>query len=838
MATSPTVHTKLDLSDSSSYLPSNLFQPRTSFFNRKPNNPGIQQLLLRRNRLESLAIYAKALGQLKQYLAELSLRENNFKQFPPEVTLLKNLTSLSLANNRLQVIEPEMLSSLVHLQWLNLSNNQLTGLPLDIVCCHHLRGLDLENNLIKNFPVVIFYLTRLEILLIQKNQIKMIPANYDFPATVHTLNLAFNQFRQIPSTLISKPPLALTHLHLSGNKLRSLSSKFLMTGYTNLISLDLHTCQLNRCSPKLFERLSQCKNLRRLNLAINQLTDLPDEIGLLSQLQWLNLNDNLIRHLPDTMSDLTHLVKLGLVQNQIQVLPANVFLHMLELQKLDIRRNQLKYLPPSILALAPRQEVDVHVDLAVPHAVFQTLSTPVCRAQVERSCLDGHPYGGSLRTLLFYENPTVEHVDGILCDLGDEPKSPESVQAMSIPTAYSILRSNPKTMRDSLRTSLLEQEKLVVRCNDAKFKRSDHPLPNMLSEIDQEEELEENASEELEDEDEREAIRAQVQKEFTSILSLRELMMRDHLVREHVYRFGSGQERVDQLVDEAYRFIQSALPSTVVPSMMQYMTLEEGRQCDYCSAWYTESRFQVGYLARLCNNRLRIPIRFSLCSMECTLDSVVRLYQTTIDWHTRQSLAHIDATLLLPSPHQENGGGGGEVSTARREITNYWHVGLSQHDTRQERSPMHRTLGFEQGEEEEVTVEEVGGEEEEEEEEEEENNNVRSASSSSSTLSTVSTLSLTRQSSLARSIRNRVVQLASTIFNYHQGLSRAPRFLPLVFPETIVEEPPSVVSITTRIVEGRLQTERSQPQLRLATPTPSPTSFHHLPRDAIRLEKF
>lgn len=106
--------------------------------------------MLRRNRLESLAIYAKALGQLKQHLAELSLRENNFKRFPSEVTLLKNLTSLSLANNRLQVIEPEMLSPLVHLQWLNLSHNQLTGLPLDIVCCHHLRGLDLENNLIKS----------------------------------------------------------------------------------------------------------------------------------------------------------------------------------------------------------------------------------------------------------------------------------------------------------------------------------------------------------------------------------------------------------------------------------------------------------------------------------------------------------------------------------------------------------------------------------------------------------------------------------------------------------------------------------------------------------------
>lgn len=89
---------------------------------------------------------------------------------------------------------------------------------------------------------------------------------------------------------------------------------------------------------------------------------------------------------------------------------------------------------------------------------------------------------------------------------------------------------------------------------------------------------------------------------------------------------------------------------------------------------------------------------------------------------------------------------------------------------------------------------------------------------------------------MARSLRNRVVQLASTIFNYNHELS-APQFLPLVFPQA-TEEPPSVVSVTTRMVDGRLHTERTQPQLRLATPTPNPTAFHHLPRDAIRLEKF
>lgn len=127
-------------------LPSNLFQPRSTFFNRKQNSPGVQQLLLRRNRLESLHIYEKALQQLKQHLTELSLRENNFTTFPIEITVLQNLTSLSLANNHITSIEIDTISQLSNLQWLNLCNNKLKELPVDIVRCHHLRGLDLENN--------------------------------------------------------------------------------------------------------------------------------------------------------------------------------------------------------------------------------------------------------------------------------------------------------------------------------------------------------------------------------------------------------------------------------------------------------------------------------------------------------------------------------------------------------------------------------------------------------------------------------------------------------------------------------------------------------------------
>jgi Leucine-rich repeat (LRR) protein len=79
-------------------------------------------------------------------LSELSLRENVFKAFPREILVLSNLTSLSLANNRLRYIEPGIFSKLVHLEWANFGGNRLSELPTDITYCQGLKGLDLQNN--------------------------------------------------------------------------------------------------------------------------------------------------------------------------------------------------------------------------------------------------------------------------------------------------------------------------------------------------------------------------------------------------------------------------------------------------------------------------------------------------------------------------------------------------------------------------------------------------------------------------------------------------------------------------------------------------------------------
>ncbi|KAI8975197.1 hypothetical protein BDF20DRAFT_943468 [Mycotypha africana] len=387
-----TVYTKLDLSNSTTSLPYHLYQTQSGLFNRIQNSANVQQLLLRRNRLDSLEKYTEALDSMKASLTELSLRDNRFTQFPAEITVLKNLTSLSLANNDLGSIPEGIFPELSHLRWLNLRGNGLKMLPYDIVCCHVLTGMNLEQNGFKNgiveeisvlgniyltslthleFPEVLFFLTSLEILMISRNRISSISSKYIFPRSIRTLSLGFNQLTVVPHTLVYDPPPLLSHLQLSGNPLCSLPHDFLTTGYSHIVSLDFHTCQLTTISGSFFVRLAyRCPLLRRLNLAINKLTSLPPEIGLCSQLNWLNLNDNQISDLPESMTNMVHLIKLGLVQNKLTTLPSNLLMNMKQLLKLDIRHNQLEFFPSSIMALLPDSEVRQHALVAASCEVF------------------------------------------------------------------------------------------------------------------------------------------------------------------------------------------------------------------------------------------------------------------------------------------------------------------------------------------------------------------------------------------------------------------------------------------------------------------------------------
>ncbi|KAI8980003.1 hypothetical protein BDB01DRAFT_798427 [Pilobolus umbonatus] len=820
-----TSNSRLDLSDSGSFLPSNLFQPKPSIFNRKKKSANIQQLFLRRNGLISLKPYGKTLYQFKDTLTELSLRENHFVEIPGEISCLINLTSLSLASNRITHIDQPLLSKLKHLQWLNLSGNQLVDMPEDIGQCKDLCGIDLDNNRFGHFPVVLFLIPAIEIILMQRNSIKTMSDHHYFPDSLTTLNLSFNQLNHIPACLIVRPPYAITHLHLSGNKLRQLPDNFLSVGYTKLVSLDLHTCQLECVQPSIFIQLSKCRDLRRLNLAINRLGSIPAEIGLVKHLQWLNLNDNLLTSLPETLSELTHLVKLGLVQNRFEMLPPFMFMHMFELQKLDIRRNQLKYFPPSILSLSPKHEIHTSIEASVPHTVFPTLSNPATcpmddTHKINKNCIDDHPYGGSLRTFMYCENNRLEYVDGILCDLGYNINNPESVQILSLSDVYKILNNTSSSnQRSQLRSALFPltrglEAKSVLQCNSPLFKRNDNPTlgnrpPSPVVRVDPP----------VEEEGSQQSMDTETQRLMTDVPPLKEVSIRNHLtslnqtiLKETGYQVVNT--RLDQNHKKFRQFLTIAFPDDVVPDEILSAGLNDARQCDMCQIWYTESPLQIGYLTKICNNRFEVPIRFNICSIDCSVNCLIKLHQSTTEWQSRQTLAHIDPLVSAATP----------ITIRARPVNRRTEPSSTSEGAAEDYHPHN---GF-------TSIHDI----------------------SSDSCGSIETDHVSwgyfgegKLPPLSKIIKTRMKKFATTLYIYQDTHNKenegevASAVIPATRHITSPTRPRRsyalpLLTLTTRTEDGRIFTESIEPRLRLTDPTSNPIGFHHLPRDAIRLERF
>ena len=144
-----------------------------------------------------------------------------------------------------------------------------------------------------------------------------------------------------------------TSLDLSDNELTELPPE--IGQLSNLTELDLAYNQLTSLPPTI----AQLTNLTELNLSGNQLTTLPPEISQLTHLKKLMLGDvfggNQLTSLPPTISQLNNLTVLGLGGNQLIVLPSNI--EHLNLTTLDLRWNQLNTLPPEIGYLTHLQKL-------------------------------------------------------------------------------------------------------------------------------------------------------------------------------------------------------------------------------------------------------------------------------------------------------------------------------------------------------------------------------------------------------------------------------------------------------------------------------------------------
>ncbi len=166
------------------------------------------------------------------------------------LTLSENLTSFPL----------EILSLADSLEILDLSNNQLTTLPKELVQLKKLKIIFASNNLFTTLPEVLGECDSLEMVGFKANKIEHVPFNA-LPTKLRWLILTDNCITALPDSLGERPKLQ--KLALAGNKLT-----------------------------KLPLTLSKLNNLELIRISANNLIDCPDQLLHLPKLAWFAFAGN------------------------------------------------------------------------------------------------------------------------------------------------------------------------------------------------------------------------------------------------------------------------------------------------------------------------------------------------------------------------------------------------------------------------------------------------------------------------------------------------------------------------------------------------------------------
>ncbi|KAK9711438.1 hypothetical protein K7432_007829 [Basidiobolus ranarum] len=162
------------------------------------------------------------------------------------------------------------------------------------------------------------------------------------------VDLSRNHLTQIPSCIISIAA-QVEVLNLSHNRFTHIPEDLRL--FKNLRVLDLSHNNISVGFPR--ELPSALSNLKVLRLYGNQITELPETLGEMSELESLMLGSifggNLVQTFPEKcISKLVNLKELDLTQNQLVSLPSDIGHPHSRLERLAISENQLLSLPSSV----------------------------------------------------------------------------------------------------------------------------------------------------------------------------------------------------------------------------------------------------------------------------------------------------------------------------------------------------------------------------------------------------------------------------------------------------------------------------------------------------------
>ncbi|XP_017084514.2 leucine-rich repeat-containing protein 40 isoform X3 [Drosophila eugracilis] len=250
-----------------------------------------------------------------QSLTVLTLHDNALVELPPEIGKLEKLMRLNVSHNKISEL-PREIYSLPELRHLNISYNEFKEIDPDISDLHMLEFLDGGHNNIQSLPGGIGFLVRLTALLLPYNHIKELPPDLVNMRSLQKIDLMQNDLTCLPEDmgLLRK----LECLYLQHNDIQELPD---FEGNETLNELHASNNYI-KIIPKAM--CSNLPHLKILDLRDNKITELPDELCLLRNLNRLDVSNNTISVLPVTLSSLAHLISLQVEGNPIKMIRRDI----------------------------------------------------------------------------------------------------------------------------------------------------------------------------------------------------------------------------------------------------------------------------------------------------------------------------------------------------------------------------------------------------------------------------------------------------------------------------------------------------------------------------------
>lgn len=255
------------------------------------------------------------LSQSNKLLKELSIIQQHLKN-EENLKELTNLTRLNLTHTELSDIS--FIASFKQIQYLNLSNNQISLLPQFIESFSSLEYLSLDHNPLKSITIDFGKLEKLRSLNISECELNDLPDTFNGCSALYDVWLRNNNLTILPLSLLTAES-------------KSYSGRNIYASNNKLVSIGNDTDKQKRSLLGALFQKDQKKHkgltalrLNRISLEKNNFQEIPSIFFHFKEIRELNLQENKIENIPDNFAKLkANEIKLS--KTSISEIPLSIF---------------------------------------------------------------------------------------------------------------------------------------------------------------------------------------------------------------------------------------------------------------------------------------------------------------------------------------------------------------------------------------------------------------------------------------------------------------------------------------------------------------------------------